>query len=92
MKVYVDDSLYPSPVRPAGWRGGYEPSVVRPVRPFGIDGDYRWICPQMPLQAGSASNRRTRVPSLVGPVVPVPSNLAANAGAKPPTRSSTCCR
>ena len=40
VKVYVDDSLYPSPVRPAGWRGGYEPSVVRPVRPLGIDGDY----------------------------------------------------
>lgn len=40
VKVYVDDSLYPSPTRPAGWRGGYEPSIVRPVRALGIDGDY----------------------------------------------------
>ncbi len=40
VRVYVDDSLYPAPTRPAGWRGGYEPTVVRPVRPLGIDGNY----------------------------------------------------
>lgn len=42
LKIYVDDSLYPAPVRPAGWRSGYEPSVVRPVRALGIDGSYSW--------------------------------------------------
>lgn len=40
VKVYVDDSLYPIPTRPSGWRSGYEPYVVRPVRPLGIDGSY----------------------------------------------------
>lgn len=40
LKVYVDDSLYPTPTRPGGWRSGYQPSVVRPVRPLGIDGSY----------------------------------------------------
>ena len=40
VSVFVDDSLYPAPSRPSGWRGGYEPTVVRPVRPLGIDGDY----------------------------------------------------
>ncbi len=40
VEVYVDDSLYPAPTRPSGWRSGYEPNVVRPVRPLGIDGSY----------------------------------------------------
>ena len=40
VSVYVDDSFYATPTRPAGWRSGYEPTVVRPVRPLGIDGDY----------------------------------------------------
>lgn len=40
VNVFVDDSLYPTPTRPAGWRSGYEPSVVRPVRSLGIDGSY----------------------------------------------------
>ncbi|MFA7265775.1 MAG: D-alanyl-D-alanine carboxypeptidase [Candidatus Nanopelagicales bacterium] len=40
VKVFVDDSLYPSPTRPSGWRSGYEPYVVRPVRALGIDGSY----------------------------------------------------
>lgn len=42
LKVFVDDSLYPAPTRPAGWRNGYEPSVVRPVRALGINGSYTW--------------------------------------------------
>ena len=40
VKVFVDDSYYPSPTRPSGWRSGYEPYVVRPVRSLGIDGSY----------------------------------------------------
>jgi serine-type D-Ala-D-Ala carboxypeptidase/endopeptidase (penicillin-binding protein 4) len=39
-KVYVDDSLYANPTAPSGWGGGYEPGVVRPVRPLGFDGAY----------------------------------------------------
>ncbi|MEI6621550.1 MAG: D-alanyl-D-alanine carboxypeptidase, partial [Actinomycetes bacterium] len=40
LKIYVDESMYPAPTVPAGWRGGYEPSVVRPVRPLAMDGHY----------------------------------------------------
>ena len=40
LKIFVDDSIYPRPTRPDGWRSGYEPSVVRPVRALGIDGRY----------------------------------------------------
>lgn len=40
VKVFVDDSLYPTPTRGPGWTGGHEPSVVRPVRALAIDGDY----------------------------------------------------
>lgn len=40
LRVFVDDSLYPTPTVPAGWRDGYEPGVVRPVRALGMDGDY----------------------------------------------------
>lgn len=42
LKVFVDDSLYPSASRPAGWTGGYQPSIVRPVRALGMDGRYVW--------------------------------------------------
>ena len=40
LKIYVDDSMYPAPTVPSGWRGGYEPSVVRPVRALAMDGHY----------------------------------------------------
>jgi len=40
VKVYVDDSYYPKPYYPSGWRSGYEPEVVRPVRALGMDGRY----------------------------------------------------
>lgn len=40
LKVYVDDSYYPAPTRPSGYRGGYEPGIVRPVRALGMDGSY----------------------------------------------------
>ncbi|NQU36488.1 MAG: D-alanyl-D-alanine carboxypeptidase/D-alanyl-D-alanine-endopeptidase [Actinobacteria bacterium] len=42
LKVYVDDSYYPAPSRPRGYRSGYEPGVVRPVRALGMDGSYVW--------------------------------------------------
>ncbi|MGV1036218.1 MAG: D-alanyl-D-alanine carboxypeptidase/D-alanyl-D-alanine endopeptidase [Candidatus Nanopelagicales bacterium] len=42
VKVFADDSLYPSASRPAGWTGGYQPSIVRPVRALGMDGRYVW--------------------------------------------------
>jgi D-alanyl-D-alanine carboxypeptidase/D-alanyl-D-alanine-endopeptidase (penicillin-binding protein 4) len=42
LKVYVDDSYYPAPKRPSGYRSGYEPGVVRPVRALGMDGSYVW--------------------------------------------------
>lgn len=42
LKIFIDDSLYAAPSVPAGWRSGYEPYVVRPVRPLGFDGDYSW--------------------------------------------------
>ncbi len=42
LKVYIDDSYYPAPKRPAGYRSGYEPGIVRPVRALGMDGSYVW--------------------------------------------------
>lgn len=41
VKVYVDDSLYPAPTAGPGWTGGYQPYVVRPVRPLGRIGIYQ---------------------------------------------------
>jgi len=42
LKVYIDDSYYPAPKRPSGYRSGYEPGIVRPVRALGMDGSYVW--------------------------------------------------
>ena len=40
LKVYVDDSYYAKPRRPSGYRSGYEPGIVRPIRALGMDGSY----------------------------------------------------
>lgn len=42
IKVYVDNSLFAAPTAAPGWTGSYQPGIVRPVYPLGIDGSYVW--------------------------------------------------
>ncbi len=42
IKVYVDNSLFAAPTSAPGWTGGYQPGIVRPVYPLGLDGSYVW--------------------------------------------------
>ena len=42
VQVFVDDSLYGTPKTGPGWTSSYQPYIVRPVRPLGRLGVYRW--------------------------------------------------
>lgn len=63
LRVFIDDSLYPAPTAPAGWRDGYEPGVVRPVRALGIDGDYTMDAARSAGQQFAAALRAKGVPA-----------------------------
>jgi D-alanyl-D-alanine carboxypeptidase/D-alanyl-D-alanine-endopeptidase (penicillin-binding protein 4) len=60
-RVALDDTLFPSPTNGPGWRSGYVPDVVRPVRALVRDGTSSGTSPRTPpATSPPASGRRHR--------------------------------
>jgi serine-type D-Ala-D-Ala carboxypeptidase/endopeptidase (penicillin-binding protein 4) len=55
VKVQVDDSLFPAPTRPTGWKASYTINDVSPVRALVVDQHRRW---DTSLDAGQVFARK----------------------------------
>jgi D-alanyl-D-alanine carboxypeptidase/D-alanyl-D-alanine-endopeptidase (penicillin-binding protein 4) len=84
VRVEVDDSLFPAPTRPTGWRSSYLINDVSPVRALVVDQHRRW---DTSLDAGQVFARKLtalglKVRSVTHTVRPATSTvLAASDGA-----------